>query len=92
MAPGMTWLEVSPQSDSATSLVLYSKEAMLQQNPDMVRHPAIIFATDNAETTWQELKERDVQVDDIQRMPYGTMFNFSEPDGNTYMVRSAPQA
>jgi predicted enzyme related to lactoylglutathione lyase len=87
MGPGGTWLEVSPQGSNLTSLVLYSKELMLQQKPEMVNHPSIIFATDDAEATWAKLKQNGVKVTEIQKMPYGAMFNFYDNDDNVYMVR-----
>ncbi|MHB0977445.1 MAG: VOC family protein [Candidatus Aquicultorales bacterium] len=87
MGPGMTWLEVSPRGENLTSLVLYSKELMTKQNPSAVCHPSIIFATDDADGSWQELKDNGVEVTDLQEMPYGKMFNFTDPEGNVYMVR-----
>lgn len=87
MGTNGTWLEVSPKGDNLTSLVLYSKEAMLQYKPEMVQHPSIIFATNDAEATRTELKENGVKVTEIQKMPHGNMFNFYDNDGNEYMVR-----
>lgn len=87
MGQGMTWLEVAPAGENQTSLILYSKELMLKTRPEMVSHPGVMFACDDPEALWHELKEKGVEVDELQRMPYGTMFNFKDPDGNAYMVR-----
>lgn len=81
------WIEVSPPGDNLTSLVLYSKPAMMQQNPAMVAHPSLIFASENVEATWKAMKANGVSVDDVQSMPYGRMFSFKDGDGNRYMVR-----
>ncbi len=87
MGPNMKWVEVSPKGQNMTSLVLYSKEAMLQQSPSMVAHPSVIFATDDVEATWKDLKTKGVDVAEIQSLPYGKMFNFKDNDGNLYLVR-----
>ncbi len=87
MGPNMKWVEVSPKGQNMTSLVLYSKEAMLQQSPSMVAHPSVIFATDDVEATWKELRTKGVDVAEIQSLPYGKMFNFKDNDGNLYLVR-----
>ena len=36
MGPGMTWLEVGPKGEGLTTLVLYPKQAMTQQNSEPV--------------------------------------------------------
>ncbi len=87
MGPYMKWVEVSPNGQNMTSLVLYSKEAMLQQNPSAVAHPSVIFATDDVEATWQDFKAKGVEVSEIQSLGYGKMFNFKDNDGNPYLVR-----
>lgn len=88
MGPDMTWLEVAPSGENMTSLVLYSKELMLKQHPEVVHHPALILATDDAETEWQRLKHNGVEVTDVQTMPFGKLFSFKDNDGNSYMVAS----
>ncbi|HCL04411.1 MAG TPA: glyoxalase, partial [Lachnoclostridium phytofermentans] len=37
--------------------------------------------------TYQELLDKEVKVDEILTMPYGSMFNFYDMDGNTFLVR-----
>lgn len=88
MGPGMKWIEASPVGENNTTLVLYSKEAMQKQNPAVVHHPLVMFKSDNPEEEWKSLNEKGVEVTDIQKMPYGTMFSFKDNDGNTYMVRN----
>jgi lactoylglutathione lyase len=86
MGPGVVWIEVSPKN-AETSLVLYSKAMMEQQNPNIVAHPSVIFSTDNIEDLHTTLTSNGVVVEPIQSLPYGKMFNFLDPDGNRYMVR-----
>lgn len=86
MGPGMTWLEVAP-AKGQTSLVLYPKKSMEAQNPAMVAHPSVIFGAWDIEKTWTEYKSKGVDLDEIQKMPYGSMFFFRDPDKNRYVVR-----
>lgn len=85
------WLEVAPSDASPTSFVLYDKALMQQQNATVcVGHPSVILCTDNAERTYEQMKADDVAVGSLQQMPYGTMFTFQDPEGNSYLVRQEP--
>ena len=85
------WLEVAPSDASPTSFVLYDKALMQQQNATVcVGHPSVILSTDNAERTYEQMKADDVAVGSLQQMPYGTMFTFQDPEGNSYLGRQEP--
>jgi lactoylglutathione lyase len=81
------WLEVSPPGNNLTSLVLYDKALMAQVRPEAVAHPAVIFNAREIDSFWNYLRSNSVQVSELQHYSYGKMFNFSDPDGNEYMVR-----
>lgn len=87
MGPNMTWLEVGPSESEFTTFILYNRELMKTQNPEAVAHPSIILSTDNIENTYEKMKENGVDVEDIMKMPYGSMFSFKDQDGNKYLVR-----
>ncbi|WP_338452851.1 VOC family protein [Niallia oryzisoli] len=87
MGPNMTWLEVGPSDDEFTTLVLYSKAAMEQQKPSKIAHPSILFSTTDIESAYEKMKQNEVKVDDMLRMPFGTMFTFYDQDGNEYLLR-----
>lgn len=88
MGPGMTWLEVAPDSESSTTFVLYSKAAMAAQNPATnLGHPSILLSTTDIDRTYNELKENAVEVGPLMDMPYGRMFDFKDQDGNNFMLR-----
>ena len=88
MGPNMKWLEVGPSEDSFTTFVIYEKNLMLAQNPQAnVGHPNIILSTDDIESTYNEMKTNEVEVGEIMKMPYGSMFKFKDMDGNKYLVR-----
>ena len=88
MGPNMKWLEVGPSEDSFTTFVIYEKNLMLAQNPQAnVGHPNIILSTDDIESTYNEMKTNEVEVGEIMKMPYGSMFKFKDMDGNDYLAR-----
>lgn len=87
MGPEATWLEVGPSEDEFTTLVIYDKALMEKQNPAAVSHPSILFSTNDIETTYKKMKQNGVEVDELLRMPYGSMFNFKDQDGNIYLLR-----
>lgn len=88
MGADQKWLEVGPEYGGGTSFVLYDKEKMKTQNPDVnVGHPSIILCTGDLENAHREMKERGVRIGDIMKMPYGSMFQFYDMDGNVFLLR-----
>ncbi|EFV75213.1 MULTISPECIES: VOC family protein [Cytobacillus] len=87
MGQNAAWIEVGPSNDEFTTLVLYSKEAMKQQNPSAVAHPSILFSTSDIEAAYEQMKQNGVEVEDMLKMPFGTMFTFKDQDGNNYLLR-----
>ncbi|MBU3136421.1 VOC family protein [Clostridium gasigenes] len=88
MGPAMKWLEVGPSENEFTTFVLYDKNMMAAQNPKMnLGHPSIILSTNDIDKTYDELKENNVEVGELMKMPYGSMFKFNDQDGNEYLIR-----
>ena len=87
MGPSATWLEVGPSEDEFTTLVIYDKALMEKQNPSAVSHPSILFSTSDIESAYEKMKQNGVEVEALLKMPFGTMFNFKDQDGNTYLLR-----
>lgn len=87
MGPNATWIEVGPSNDEFTTLVLYSKSAMEQQQPTKVAHPSILFSTTDIESAYEKMKQNEVKVGEMLRMPFGTMFTFYDQDENEYLLR-----
>ncbi|WP_442600151.1 VOC family protein [Neobacillus sp. D3-1R] len=87
MGPNISWIEVGPSEDEFTTLVLYSKAAMEKQNPSKVAHPSILFSTTDVEASYEKMKQNGVEVENMLRMPFGTMFTFKDQDGNEYILR-----
>lgn len=87
MGPNAAWIEVGPSDEEFTTLVLYSKEAMEKQNPSKVAHPNILFSTTEIDSAYEKMKENGVEVAEMQKLPFGTMFTFKDQDGNEYILR-----
>ncbi|RLL43975.1 VOC family protein [Oceanobacillus piezotolerans] len=87
MGPNASWIEVGPSHDEFTTIVLYSKSAMERHKPSKVAHPTILFSTTDIESSYEKLKQNEVKVGELLKMPYGTMFTFYDQDGNEYLIR-----
>lgn len=87
MGPDAKWIEVGPSEGEFTTLVLYSKSSMEQFKPEKVSHPSVLFSTNDIESAYKQMQENGVKVDDMLRMPFGTMFSFYDQDGNDYLLR-----
>lgn len=87
MGPNMTWLEVG-EEDSFVSMVLYNKAMMEQQNPEVSTDtPSLMFSTNDIQTKYADMQAKGVKVDELQIMPYGSMFSFYDNDNNRFMMR-----
>ncbi|MEH7355640.1 VOC family protein [Neobacillus drentensis] len=87
MGPDASWIEVGPSEDEFTTIVLYSKSAMEQHQPSKVAHPSILFSTTDIESAYEKMKQNGVEVEEMLRLPFGTMFSFKDQDGNDYLLR-----
>ncbi|MBY0121784.1 VOC family protein [Bacillus sp. S/N-304-OC-R1] len=87
MGPDASWIEVGPSEEEFTTLVLYSKAAMEQHQPSKVAHPSVLFSTTDIEAAYEKMKQNGVQVEEMMRLPFGTMFSFKDQDGNDYLIR-----
>lgn len=87
IGPNASWIEVGPSEEEFTTLVLYSKPLMEKQNPSAVSHPSILFSTTDIESAYDNMKEKGIDVEELQKMPFGSMFTFRDQDGNKYILR-----
>ena len=88
MGPNMKWVEVGPSENEFTTFVLYDKNLMMVQNPSTnVAHPSIILSTTDIENSYNKMKVNGVEVGELMKMPYGSMFSFKDQDGNEYLLR-----
>jgi lactoylglutathione lyase len=89
MGPGLTWLEVAAPMGDVT-IILYPRQAMLKQKPELVTHPQLMFQTADAKRLYADLEKDGVKVSGYQEMPWGTFFNFADQEGQLYLVRQPP--
>lgn len=87
MGSNATWIEVGPNEHEFTTLILYSKSLMENQQPSKVAHPSVLFSTTDIEAAYEDMKQKGVKVEELLKMPYGSMFVFYDQDGNEYMLR-----
>ncbi len=87
MGPNMTWIEIGNKSQDV-SIIIYDRALMQKQKPDFnVVNPHIMFSTTNAKNEYERLIALGVVVYDYMEMPYGTMFQFKDSEGNEFVVR-----
>lgn len=81
------WVEVNDKQQFVC-LVLYSKNAMKQVNPDKnLEAPSLLFSTNDIEKSYHEMLDNGVKVDELMIMPYGKMLTFYDQDNNQYVLR-----
>ena len=87
MTPEASWVEVSA-AGAETALVLYPRSMMKNWHE---LKPSIVFHCDNVETTVAELEKKGVAITDRpKQMQWGTYAKFADPDGNEFLLASAP--
>ncbi len=87
MGSNMTWIEVG-SVEQAVAIVVYDRKLMEQQKPGFnTACPHIMFTCDDTKTEFERLATNGVEVYDYMEMPYGTMFQFKDIEGNEYVVR-----
>jgi catechol 2,3-dioxygenase-like lactoylglutathione lyase family enzyme len=60
-------------------------EGIVQGEPGSVKGLQIVV--DDADAAHKELRERGVEVGDVQDLPWGRFVYFSDPDGNAWAVQ-----
>lgn len=84
---GMRWIEMAPQEEVETSIVLHDKNLLEQMDTGLsLETPSLLFYASNFEQFRNELAEKGVTVGDIVAMPTGRTFNFADSEGNYFAV------
>ena len=50
---------------------------------------SLILVVDSAQAAKKELESRDVEVGDIQELPWGKQADFADPDGNSWTLQES---
>lgn len=84
---GMRWIEVAPQKDSETTIVLHNKEVIEKMNSGInLGTPSLLFFTKDIEKLYKKLTNNNVTVGEIMDMPTGKTFNFADSEENYFAV------
>ncbi|MDU5111392.1 MAG: VOC family protein [Clostridium sp.] len=84
---GMRWIEIAPQKDSQTTIVLHNKELIEKMNSGInLGTPSLLFFTDDIEKLYKKLTNNNVTVGEIINMPTGKTFNFADSEENYFAV------
>ena len=84
---GMRWIEVAPQKDSETTIVLHNKEVIEKMNSGInLGTPSLLFFTKDIEKLYIKLTNNNVTVGEIMDMPTGKTFNFADSEENYFAV------
>ncbi|WP_088810355.1 MULTISPECIES: VOC family protein [Listeria] len=81
------WIEIAPDEETATTIVLQDKIAVAKMSPDMnLGTPSLLFYTDELDATYATFKENGVPVGELVDTPLGRVFNFHDPEQNYFAI------
>ncbi|WP_312372527.1 VOC family protein [Lachnoclostridium sp.] len=84
---GMRWIEIAPQKDSQTSIVLHNKEVIAKMGSGAnLEAPSLLFFTEDIESLHAKLSSNNVFVGEIVTMPIGKTFHFADSEQNYFAV------
>lgn len=84
MGKGSYWLEVGP-AGAQSQLVIYPKTLMTNWKE---LKPSIVFVCEDVQAVYERLKEAGVKVGAPKKMQWGTFCQFTDPDGNEFVIKS----
>jgi catechol 2,3-dioxygenase-like lactoylglutathione lyase family enzyme len=81
----LRFVQLTPPG-SACSIVI--GDGITQMPPGSLKGLQMVVA--DARAARQELRQRGVDVSDVEEMPWGAFVFFSDPDGNTWALQQIP--
>ncbi|HEX5500706.1 MAG TPA: glyoxalase superfamily protein, partial [Thermomicrobiales bacterium] len=82
---GLRFVQLTPPG-SACSIVI--GEGITQMKPGSLKGLQMVIA--DARAARGELRQRGVDVSDVEALPWGSFVYFSDPDGNTWALQQIP--
>ena len=82
--PQGKWLQLSLPNDSTSISLVTGKMAA---KPGSVK--GTIISTGNIEKDIETLRNKGIQLPDVQNFPHGKITLFNDPDGNQWILRQA---
>ncbi|GEL06221.1 VOC family protein [Rummeliibacillus stabekisii] len=84
---GMKWIEIAPNKEAETSIILHNKELIAKMSPELnLGTPSLMFFSNNFEGLYSDLSNKHVTVGEIVNMPSGRVFNFADSENNYFAV------
>ena len=84
---GMRWIEIAPQKNSQTTIVLHNKEVIAKMATGInLGTPSLLFFTEDIESLHVKLSNNNVHIGEIMNMPLGKTFNFADNEQNYFAV------
>jgi len=84
---GMRWIEIAPQKNSQTTIVLHNKEVIAKMGTGInLETPSLLFFTEDIEKLHVKLSDNNVHVGEIMSMNLGKTFNFADNEQNYFAV------
>ena len=81
---GMRWIEIAPQKNSQTTIVLHNKEVIAKMGTGInLETPSLLFFTEDIEKLHVKLSDNNVHVGEIMSMNLGKTFNFAVAERNS---------
>lgn len=85
VSESIRFVQLTPEG-SACSIVI--GEGITEMKPGSQQ--GLQMVVDNTQAAYDELKEKGVEVSEVQEMPWGIFTFFSDPDGNSWAVQQLP--
>ncbi|MEC0229932.1 VOC family protein [Paenibacillus alba] len=83
----MRWIEIAPTKEAGTNIVLHNKELIAKMQPQLnLNTPSLLFFSDELDSLYQDLKDKNITVGELVTMPTGRVFNFADNEGNYFAV------
>lgn len=86
MGPEMSWIQLAPKGQSVTIALVTWFE---QMKPGGLQ--GVMINTADIDVEYQALTARGLQLSEIKQEPWGRYAMFTDPDGNGWILRQAPQ-
>lgn len=84
---GMKWIEIAPNKEAETSIILHNKEIIAKMSPELhLGTPSLMFFSNNFDGLYSDLSNKHVTVGEIVNMPSGRVFNFADSENNYFAV------
>ncbi|GAB3056502.1 VOC family protein [Salinicoccus sesuvii] len=83
----MRWIEIRPTEGAETSIILFDRKVVEKFSPELnFGTPSLMFFTKDLDALHQELREKGVNVGEIETFSSMRTFNFADEEENYFAV------